>query len=280
MTTSSLRIVAAGIALIFAVLTGLFTGMAGGPVCAGNEQPSEQVPGQNQNEASPGTGRRDGPGGGRSPGGEEQPGDEQPGENDQPGDNPEQPGPGGGIPGNPDGESPESNPQAVRAEPIAAPAAEDACEGGFSVPAALVGFFGALLGAGAVAGLFMLLGRRQTVPAAPPVVPTAPDNGSAGREQSEGERSTLVQTCIYVRDRATSKALADRLGWALQEVGVTTVVPTGARFDPAHHEAGGSAATTDPAKVGTVAAVEVPGYIDRGVVLRAPVVTVYRQDGS
>ncbi|MGH3648593.1 MAG: nucleotide exchange factor GrpE [Micromonosporaceae bacterium] len=272
MTTSSLRIVAAGIALIFAVLTGLFTGMAGGPVCTGTDQPSEQIPGQNQNEASPGTGRRD-PGQGKSPDAEEQPG-----ENEQPGSSPEQPGPGGGIPDNPDNESPEANPQAVRGEPLAVPAAVT-CESGFSVPAALVGFFGALLGAAAVAGLFLVLGRRETVPAAAPrVVPTASGNGSAA--QSEGERSTLVQTCIYVRDRATSKALADRLGWALQEVGVTTVAPTGARFDPAHHEAGGAAATTDPGKVGTVAAVEVPGYLDRGVVLRAPVVTVYRQDGS
>ncbi|MGH3716039.1 MAG: hypothetical protein ACRDT4_21635 [Micromonosporaceae bacterium] len=277
MTTSSLRIIAVGIALIFAVLTGLFTGMAGGPVCTTSDQPSEQAPGQNQEDASPGTGRRGGaPGQGASPGGEEQPG-----EGEQPGGNPEQPGPGGGIPGNPDETSTaDVNPEGARAVPLTV-TAETSCESGFSVPAALVGFFGVLLGAGAVAGLFMVLGRREPGPrAVPAVVPTAPDNGSAGREQIQGERSTLVQTCIYVRDRATSKALADRLGWALQEVGVATVVPTGARFDPAHHEAGGSAAATDPSQVGTVAAVEVPGYIDRGVVLRAPVVTVYRQDGK
>ncbi|MGH3738439.1 MAG: hypothetical protein ACRDT6_22950 [Micromonosporaceae bacterium] len=279
MTTSSLRIVAAGIALIFAVLTGLFTGLAGGPVCTGSN-PSEQGPGENQQGDSPGTGRRDTPGQGQTPDGEQQPGDgEQTGDGQQPGD-PEQPGPGGGIPDNPGGTGGAAQPRTAGDRPLAVPN-ETVCEGGFSVPAALVGFFGALLGAGAVAGLFMVLGRRE--PAAAPAriaVPTASDNGSAGREQAEGERSTLVQTCIYVRDRATSKALADRLGWALQEVGVITVVPNGVRFDPAHHEAGGSAATTDPAKVGTVAAVEVPGYLDRGVVLRAPVVTVYRQDGT
>jgi molecular chaperone GrpE (heat shock protein) len=97
-------------------------------------------------------------------------------------------------------------------------------------------------------------------------------------EQVQAERGTLVQTCIYVRDRATSKAIADRLGWALQEVGVSTVAPTGATFDPAHHEAGGATATAERAKVGTIAAVEVPGYVDRGVVVRAPVVTVYREE--
>jgi molecular chaperone GrpE (heat shock protein) len=58
---------------------------------------------------------------------------------------------------------------------------------------------------------------------------------------------------------------------------VRAVEPAGARFDPAHHEAGGSAPSGDPAKVGTVAAVEVPGYADRdGRLLRVPVVTVYR----
>jgi molecular chaperone GrpE (heat shock protein) len=84
---------------------------------------------------------------------------------------------------------------------------------------------------------------------------------------------------VYVRDRATSKAIADVLGRSLQEVGVSTVAPVGARFDPAHHEAGGATPTTDPALAGTIAAVEVPGYVDRGVVLRAPVVTVYKEEG-
>ena len=50
-----------------------------------------------------------------------------------------------------------------------------------------------------------------------------------------------------------------------------------ARFDPAQHEAGGAAPSSDPAKIGTIAAVEVPGYADRdGRLLRVPVVTVYR----
>src|SRR5690606_21730091 len=137
-------------------------------------------------------------------------------------------------------------------QPWAAPAQERCSDAGFSLPAAAVGFLGALL-AGGAAVVLLSIGRRPQ----PAAVDADPNAGGVTREQLEQERSTLVQACIYVRDRATSKALADRLGWALQEVGVTTVVPTGARFDPAHHEAGGSAVTNDPAKVGTIAAVEV-----------------------
>jgi hypothetical protein len=98
-----------------------------------------------------------------------------------------------------------------------------------------------------------------------------------GPAQVDADRATLIDACIYVRDRVTSRALADRLGMALFDAGVRTVEPAGARFDPARHEAGGAAPIGDPAKVGTIAAVEVPGYTDRdGRSLRVPVVTVYR----
>ncbi|MGH3729411.1 MAG: hypothetical protein ACRDTU_11775 [Micromonosporaceae bacterium] len=270
MTTSSLRIAAAGIAIVFAVLTGLFTGIVGvGEPCTVADQPPNQGPGQNQEEVSP-TGRRGGaPGSG---------GPDQPGQDPGQGGDPTQPGPGGGIPGNPDNTTEgELNTETDGNRPLAQPGSE--CESnGFSLPSALVGFFGVLLAAGAVGALAFARRKEATAPSAAAVS----DNGVSAtqREQSDGERSTLIQTCIYVRDRATSKALQDRLGWALQEVGVATVSPAGARFDPAHHEAGGSATTNDPSRVGTIAAVEVPGYIDRGVVLRAPVVTVYRQDGQ
>jgi hypothetical protein len=264
MTTSSLRIIAAGIALIFAVLTGLFTGMAAASTqqCVTSDESPGQGPGQNQNEATPGTGRRGG-----TPGG-----DQKTAQPDQtPGGENTQPGPGGGLPGDNNTEG-GLNTADSKLQPLAVDAATE-CSGSFSVPAAMVGFFGALLAGGAVAAL-LFVRRPETAPVAPVAVTDSP-NGHA-----DGERSTLVQNCIYVRDRVTSKALADRLGWALREVGVTTVAPTGQHFDPAHHEAGGSAATSDPSKVGTIAAVEVPGYLDRGVVLRAPVVTVYRQDGK
>lgn len=154
--------------------------------------------------------------------------------------------------------------------------AGDCSTSNFSVGTAAVGFLGAGV-AGGVAVAFLFLARRPEGAAAPAAGGV---DGALARqlEQTKAERGTLVQTCIYVRDRATSKAIADRLGWALQEVGVSTVAPTGVTFDPAHHEAGGSTATHEPTKVGTIAAVEVPGYVDRGVVVRAPVVTVYREE--
>jgi hypothetical protein len=106
----------------------------------------------------------------------------------------------------------------------------------------------------------------------PTTVPLSPVTG-----QADADRAALIDACIYVRDRTTSRALADRLGSALHDAGVRTVEPAGARFDPTRHEAGGAAPIGDPAKVGTIAAVEVPGYTDRdGRPLRVPVVTVYR----
>jgi hypothetical protein len=63
---------------------------------------------------------------------------------------------------------------------------------------------------------------------------------------------------------------------AAERAGVDLVAPAGERFDPGRHEAAGTQPTRDPALVGTVATVEVPGYADRGVLVRAPVVTVYR----
>jgi GrpE len=122
----------------------------------------------------------------------------------------------------------------------------------------------ALAGA-AVCGALPLLPGRRVEPAA---VPSDPD------------RTNLVQTCIYLRDRVTSPALAGRIDRALAQVGVDPVDPTGQRFDPSHHEAGGTVATTDDGLVGTIAAVEAPGYADRGVPLRAPVVTVYQRRAS
>ncbi len=249
MTTNNLRIIAAGIAVVFAVLTGLFTGMVGGGTQCTTSV--ERPAGQNQ-EASP-TGKSGGAPGPRQPA----PKTTLDGDSRQP-----------AVPDAPDDDD-EIQAEARAVEPLAV--AEQSCQDlGFSPFAALVGFFGTLLAAGAVLALW--LSRDNVGPVAEPTL-TAPS-----RERPDGDRSTLVQACIYVRDRVTSKALADRLGWALQEAGVSTVAPAGARFDPGLHEAGGSVVTEDPAKAGTVAAVEMPGYVDRGVVLRAPVVTVYRQD--
>jgi hypothetical protein len=217
MSTNNLRFVAAGAAMIIAVLTGIIAGLAGAPGAPCVVTNTETVTVDQQHQV---VGKKT-------------------------------------MPGVPTGDCEASN---------------------FSVGTAAVGFLGAAV-AGGLATAFLFLARRPDGPAGAVPVPV-PADGALGRqlEQVQAERGTLVQTCIYVRDRATSKAIADRLGWALQEVGVSTVAPTGATFDPAHHEAGGSTATAEPTKVGTIAAVEVPGYVDRGVVVRAPVVTVYREE--
>jgi GrpE protein len=162
---------------------------------------------------------------------------------------------------------------------------------GFAAGAGLAGAAGVLLAALAVAALLAPAGRRR--PHRPVAAATAPAPGpdparagapggdaAAPGQRAAADRAALVQACIYVRDRTTSAALADRLGAALQQAGVATVEPAGEAFDPARHEAGGTLPSRDPAQVGTIAAVEVPGYVDRGQPLRAPVVTVYQPAGG
>jgi len=139
----------------------------------------------------------------------------------------------------------------------------------FGAEPALTAFVGALFVGGALLLLLLMASRARPTPVAPRT--PSPNN------EAEADRKTLIKAAIYVRDRVTSKALADRLGAALHDAGVQTLEPTGARFDPAHHEAGGATPSDDPSKVGSIAAVEVPGYADRGGrILRAPVVTVYQ----
>lgn len=89
------------------------------------------------------------------------------------------------------------------------------------------------------------------------------------------ERRSLVQLCLYALDRARSAGVVERLEEGLAGVGVDAIRPDGARFDPAHHEAGGTVATTDETLDGVVAETEVVGFSDRGEVLRVPIVTVY-----
>jgi len=161
-----------------------------------------------------------------------------------------------------------------------------------AVPAAGVAAFLALLTGGAtwlasgkpLVGLIGLIGALASgaavlilsAPAGGPA-PVADTPVPAGDTVGDKDRSSLVQACIYLRDRVTSTALATRLDQALHQVGVSTVEPTGQRFDPSHHEAGGALPTTDDTLVGMIATVEAPGYADRGVLLRPPVVTVYQR---
>lgn len=98
--------------------------------------------------------------------------------------------------------------------------------------------------------------------------------------QALAERRSLVQLCLYALDRAKSPGVVERLEEGLAGVGVDAVRPDGVRFDPAHHEAGGTVATTDDSLDGLVAETEVVGFTDRGEVLRVPIVTVYSKSAS
>jgi hypothetical protein len=94
--------------------------------------------------------------------------------------------------------------------------------------------------------------------------------------QLMSDRNALVEACIWMRDRATSPALAQHLDGAFSRVGVAPVDATGQRFDPSVHEAGGVVAAGSPAEDGIIARTEQIGYTDRGRLLRHPIVTVYR----
>jgi hypothetical protein len=97
----------------------------------------------------------------------------------------------------------------------------------------------------------------------------------AGLERVLAEREKLIQLCLYALDRARSNGIAQKLEHGLAEIGVVALRPDGARFDPATHEAGGTLPTEDEGLIGTIAETEIPGFVDRDRLLRAPIVTVY-----
>lgn len=97
------------------------------------------------------------------------------------------------------------------------------------------------------------------------------------QNHADDDRRALVALCLYAYDRAHSAAVAERIERGLADVGVTALRPDGERFDPRVHEAGGTRPTDDTELDGTVAETELAGFADRGTVLRAPVVTVYRR---
>ncbi|MCT2586458.1 nucleotide exchange factor GrpE [Actinophytocola sp. S1-96] len=103
---------------------------------------------------------------------------------------------------------------------------------------------------------------------------------SGALEVALAERRSLVALCLYALDRARSAGVAERIEEGLAGVGVSAVRPDGVRFDPAHHEAGGTVATADASLDGLVAETEVVGFSDRGELLRAPIVTVYNREPS
>lgn len=107
----------------------------------------------------------------------------------------------------------------------------------------------------------------------------ADDSAHTLAERALAERRSLVQLCLYALDRARSSGVAERIEEGLASVGVTALRPDGQRFDPACHEAGGTVATEDEGLDGVVAETEIVGFIDRGQLLRPPVVTVYNRPG-
>jgi hypothetical protein len=119
-------------------------------------------------------------------------------------------------------------------------------------------------------------------PAAPPApagtgpIPVGQLAEPARAAQNSADRTVLVEACIWMRDRATSPALAQHLDGAFAKVGVAPVDATGQRFDPAVHEAGSVIAASSPGEDGIIARTETPGYLDRGRLLRHPIVTVFR----
>lgn len=102
------------------------------------------------------------------------------------------------------------------------------------------------------------------------------------REQmpADPDRRALIELCLYARDRVSSAAAAERIDAGLAELGVQSVRPDGEPFDPARHEAASTVPTSDPDRHDTVAETEMPGYSDRGEVIRVPVVAVYRLDAA
>lgn len=93
------------------------------------------------------------------------------------------------------------------------------------------------------------------------------------------ERTALIELCLYARDRVGSPAAAERVDAGLAGLGITPLRPDGLPFDPSLHEAAATVPTEDPMLHGTVAETEVPGYADRGALVRPPVVSVYRRGG-
>lgn len=277
MPTSYVRLIVVGLTFVLAVFTGLVTGfVAGGPGC------DEVTPAPASNNIS------------TPPPSTVTPGNPVPGEASgpaAPNNNPSQAGATTTT-----GDLPGLNESLTDTALFAA----DNCSG-FSALTAVFGFLGSLFTGAVIGGVALFLPRPEPAAVVDPnhaalaaaravghnrastatgSHPVVVDPGSTGvspdTKRLATERKTLVETCIYVRDRATSKAIGDRLAWALSEVGVVEDRPTGESFDTARHEAGGTAPTEDRQMEGKIAAVEISGYTDRGHVVRAPVVTVFQ----
>lgn len=92
----------------------------------------------------------------------------------------------------------------------------------------------------------------------------------------EAERRVLIDLLIYAFDRARSPGVCERLTAGLAAIGVQLIRPDGALFDPGVHEAGGVAPTSDRLLHNKIAETESVGFVDRGRLIREPVVVVYQ----
>ena len=95
------------------------------------------------------------------------------------------------------------------------------------------------------------------------------------------ERTKLIDLLLYARDRVSSPAVASRMDDSLGQLGIRVMHPeAGDRFDAKHHEASATVPTTDAARHGTIAEIELAGYVDGDRVVRAPIVTVYSSEAQ
>lgn len=158
----------------------------------------------------------------------------------------------------------------------------DGDDGGVGVPVVIgVGVVGLVLGA----LLGAARGRRGStaadhgpapVPAVAPV-PVAP----AADPTAAAERDELVRALIDTADQVTSDAVRTSIVQRLGAVGVEPILVTaGERFDPSVHRGVEAAPASGPEQADTIAALERPGWVDRGRVLRPPEVVVHRWDGG
>ncbi len=93
-------------------------------------------------------------------------------------------------------------------------------------------------------------------------------------------RDTLVEACVRIRDQLGGRdpAIAARIADALARDGVHEVHADGEWFDPARHEAVGTAPAPSPDRHDRVAETVRPGFRDGDRIVRPPQVVVYREE--
>lgn len=160
-------------------------------------------------------------------------------------------------------------PSPLGAAPAGPPAPGGTPVGGSSVGgSSVIGAMGAVtppVGAAAAAG-------------AKAAAPTTPDPNTA---RLAAERDRLVGALIDVADEVRSEAVRGTIVQRLGTVGVEPVlVSPGDRFDPSVHRGVHAESASNPEQADTIAALDRPGWVDRGRVLRPPEVVVKRWDGG